>query len=518
MSEHSSHGWPASTPFCAAFEPLLPLLSLDELEAHEVAQVWAHAEGCDFCQRRLREYGVVLGAVRTSMATLSADVAAASFTLRPEQIMRTSEHETPQAEGAERSEASKSARVATDYGSARRPTHRWTAWSTIAAALLVSFLVGALLVGHGALTRRNGAPRATATVSRAPKVSIFPLTGIAGPSGTPWPMYSAVGKDGSLWYVQRGTSNEAAWMGHVSPAGTLTKLPFPTTPIQPVGISIGGDGAVWIGDDQNGVLWRIDPHTGAMRRYDVPGNTAESSHGSGLFAIAAEPDGAVWYVTNDSTQVGRLDPTTGVTTWYPVQAFVPKATPQIVRLSAASNDVLWLLLYQGGYKFALGRYDVRTRTLRKIDVTQDVDINLSGLSHLAAAPDGSAWWTGYRVNGSAVTRLLFHVLADGTIHIYPVPQNGIYETPNPYPTNYAVDAQSDFWYLQADDGAALSVMRVTPQGVFQTVATLPYAETVVSGTSIASIAVGPNNTIWVIRSTREGPDEKQYAVRIEVAA
>ena len=55
MALNSHTPTPAPTPLCALYEPMLPLLLADELDAEQIVLVRGHLSGCPFCQQRLRE-------------------------------------------------------------------------------------------------------------------------------------------------------------------------------------------------------------------------------------------------------------------------------------------------------------------------------------------------------------------------------------------------------------------------------------------------------------------------------
>ena len=55
---------PAPRPLCAAFAPLLPLISSGALEEDEATPTREHVAGCAWCQQELARYSAVDEALR----------------------------------------------------------------------------------------------------------------------------------------------------------------------------------------------------------------------------------------------------------------------------------------------------------------------------------------------------------------------------------------------------------------------------------------------------------------------
>ncbi len=529
MSDHSSRSQLVPGPLCTAFEPLLPLVSLDELTEAEVDGVRAHLQTCDWCQFRMREYGTLLEAMRSG---LGADRSAASFTVQPESIMGIRNGKSLPDWSVRVSDPANGDETAATRRQVHPRSRHLTSIGAIAAVLLLSMLAGALFAGHGLFTHA-GKPAATSGAAAAEQqgVSAFPLPNTSSASDSP-PAFDfslvAVGSDGSLWSVQNGGSLHGdVRMGRVSPSGVTTVYTFPTSMVQPHAIAIGSDGVVWVADEGNDALWRIDPHTGAMRRFDLPEDAGGSpqARGGNLIGLAVEPDGKVWYLTDQGQELGRLDPATGATT-----TLIPwnhqKSGGLISELATAStsNGALWMRLGPAlvGDHGVIGRYDIATGTMQKTDITSAVDTRLEAShvpsSTIAPASDGSAWLVAH---GSApapqgdLDNEIVHVLPDGTFTVYPLLKRGLFGLGD----GFAVDAQSNFWYLQANDDSAgsISVIRVTSQGTFQTIETLPGSQIEPTGTQIHTIVPAPDNgVVWLMRSASgNDPYFKQLeAIRI----
>jgi len=183
----------------------------------------------------------------------------------------------------------------------------------------------------------SGTAGATLTQFQAPSVAItagpdgnlwFTTTGAIGritPSGSvtyfPLPSSSTptsgitTGPDGNLWF------SENSAVGRITPSGTITEFPI-TVPnagcvvfpedLVPSDITAGPDGNIWF---VAGALSANTPHdigritpTGTVTWFSVP-------PGSCITGIAGGPDGNVWFTDSGLNQVGRITPTGTITTF-----------------------------------------------------------------------------------------------------------------------------------------------------------------------------------------------------------
>ncbi|HEV2239266.1 MAG TPA: hypothetical protein VGR57_21600 [Ktedonobacterales bacterium] len=73
MSNNHRTPRPVPRALCAAFAPLLPLLSLDALDQEEAAAVAAHLHTCDYCRREVADYRDLRAAILREDAADAAD-------------------------------------------------------------------------------------------------------------------------------------------------------------------------------------------------------------------------------------------------------------------------------------------------------------------------------------------------------------------------------------------------------------------------------------------------------------
>jgi hypothetical protein len=100
------------------------------------------------------------------------------------------------------------------------------------------------------------------------------------------------GSDGNVWYAGQGTT-----VGRVTPSGTATA--FVSKGVDPFGLTLGPDDAVWFAEFQ----------ANAVGRVDAAGNTSHvtgMSAGAGPRYVATGPGNTVWFTEETGNRVGRV--------------------------------------------------------------------------------------------------------------------------------------------------------------------------------------------------------------------
>ncbi|WIG57477.1 MAG: hypothetical protein OJF49_000221 [Ktedonobacterales bacterium] len=500
----------APTPLCSAFESWLPLLVWNELEGEEAAATQAHLQQCQWCQRCTREYETVGSALRASLG--ADDLAPTTFTL--EAIMSAAQN-TPSLPADPNSAHTDPPSAPSTARNSRR-FRRASTLAPVAAVLLIAILTGALFASRGLLFRSAVAPHATRTTPPAPTTAIFAVPGRVA--------LSMVAINGDLWYQhvdQHGNTNVI----HVNTHGVVSNLPLSSASL----VGKSGDGGIWAANTQTNTLWRIDPKTNAIKQFQLGGAEHLALAATGL-------DNSVWFYDDFANTCGRLDPTTGNVTRIPIPEQVTPRVPtpgdvhaHIEELAVTPDGVLWFGVEATPQNWIV-RFNPATNAVQRFELSHithedPLDLRLDG--GLMPAPDGSIWFVAgtnpklaaQNSTGTAYTleMQIVHVTPDGNIALYPFPKYG-YEA-----SGFAVDAQSNFWFLQDDGGmvpangtatpgASISVVRVTPQGAFQTVATISKQLVVLPNTAAIAVAIEPNQSVWMAREARDGVT--YYAVRI----
>jgi virginiamycin B lyase len=154
-----------------------------------------------------------------------------------------------------------------------------------------------------------------------------------------------------------------AWLGLALPAhhpmpataGVATlnvqiqEWPVPSKGGHPHDPAVGPDGALWFTEQMANKLGRLDPKTGEMKEYPLPGDKNAGPHG-----LIADRDGNIWYTANFAGYIGKLDPKTGKVTEYKMPG--EKADDPHTAVFDAQGT-LWFTV-QGGNM--VGRLDPQT--------------------------------------------------------------------------------------------------------------------------------------------------------------
>jgi virginiamycin B lyase len=111
--------------------------------------------------------------------------------------------------------------------------------------------------------------------------------------------------------------------------------------------AFSADGAIWYTGQRANTLGRVDPASGQVREFKLPGQ--HGPHG-----LVADRDGNIWYTGNAAGLIGKLDPKTGQVTEYkmPDPAARDPHTPIFDR-----NGILWFTVQGGSF---VGKLDPKT--------------------------------------------------------------------------------------------------------------------------------------------------------------
>jgi virginiamycin B lyase len=112
-----------------------------------------------------------------------------------------------------------------------------------------------------------------------------------------------IGTDGNLWF----TAQRAGYVGRLDRATGAVKLVKIGSGARtlPYGIDIDSKGRAWVNEFGTNKIAVVEPGTLAVREYDLPHAAARSRR------IAVTPDDIVWYVDYARGYLGRLDPASG---------------------------------------------------------------------------------------------------------------------------------------------------------------------------------------------------------------
>ncbi len=91
-------------------------------------------------------------------------------------------------------------------------------------------------------------PGSVARITTGVTPALDPLAGFPVPAGTPIDVIG--GSDGNVWYAGQGTT-----VGKIAPDGTATA--FTSKGVDPFGVTLGPDGAVWFAEFQANAVGRV---------------------------------------------------------------------------------------------------------------------------------------------------------------------------------------------------------------------------------------------------------------------
>jgi virginiamycin B lyase len=133
-------------------------------------------------------------------------------------------------------------------------------------------------------------PGSVARITTGATPAVDPVGGFPVPAGTPIDVIG--GSDGNVWYAGQGTT-----IGKIAPDGTATA--FTSKGVDPFGVTLGPDGAVWFAEFQANAVGRVGTDGTTS---EVTGMTA----GAGPRYVASGPGNTIWFTEETGNRVGRV--------------------------------------------------------------------------------------------------------------------------------------------------------------------------------------------------------------------
>jgi virginiamycin B lyase len=361
---------PAPRPLCAAFAPLLPLISSGALEDDEASPTREHVAECAWCRQELARYVEVDQALRRGFGAMRENSLLFPFDLDGDDDDYAFILEESMMNG-EQDDKPTVTRLSPRWNVRRRVlSPRATAIAGIAAALILAVVATTIYTQFAA--RRTTSPAATTTTKSAfSKVIKLPNSAAAIGGLT-------ITSDGSLWFTEYADLRSK--IGRLSADGTLTEFPVPS-PDRAIhsgvgDMTLGPDGTLWFektdgfaGQTYLTSIIRMTPD-GAMTTFPLPSNVS-------ALRLLFGPDGALWF--SEGSTLGRLA-TDGHLSGYPVPT--PLQNDQIVSLCIGPDGALWYTWFRSNH---IGRMT--------LDGTgQDFTAPYIG-GRIIKGPDGALWFT-----------------------------------------------------------------------------------------------------------------------------
>jgi virginiamycin B lyase len=163
----------------------------------------------------------------------------------------------------------------------------------------------------------SGGPVITKFNPKSGEWKHFPLAGTYGNESAP---------DGSQWFT---AFRDKGPIGRVKD-DVLTTFQPPTNG-KPQRLAIASDGTIWFTERQGNKLGHLDPVSGAIKEFELPGPEASP------YAINIDPQGMIWYPSHEMDTMNRFDPKTGKVVEYPY----PHAEIAMREFFADSKGRVW---------------------------------------------------------------------------------------------------------------------------------------------------------------------------------
>ncbi len=240
-------------------------------------------------------------------------------------------------------------------------------------------------------------------------------------------------------------------------AGTsITVFNLPTADAEPVGITSGPDGNLWICEYDNGAIAKMKTSGETIAEYPLPA-------GREPVCITAGPDGTLWFTEYAPAplrnRIGRIT-TAGTVTEYDV----PTLGAQVIGITSGPDGALWFTERGAG---KIGRCTT-TGTITEFNLPA-AD---SRPQHITTGPDGALWFTEHDAN--AIGRMT----TSGNTQEFPLPHA------NSGPTGITMGVDGNLWFTELG-GQRLG--RMTPSGSVKEYDT---------GLLMMNITSGPDGALW----------------------
>ena len=272
-------------------------------------------------------------------------------------------------------------------------------------------------------------------------ISLFPL-----PSTNEIPGAITTGPDGNLWFTDTsGTSTNNSSIGRITPSGGITEFALGSNH-RLDGITTGPDGNLWFIDDIASAIGRITT-AGVVTEFSVP------SIGTGGIQnqITTGHDGNVWFTDLMVGNIGRITPQGVVTEFHPTLVLNSLSDPG--GIAGGPDGNIWF-----SFDRAIGRITpTGTATLFPIP-NAGVDTYGYWTQGITAGPDGNVWFTepsAYKIGS---------ITPSGTITEYSLP-NSNYLSGNSIVTG----RDGNLWFAEYDKttGYSTAIVRMNLSGVLK---------------------------------------------------
>ncbi len=265
----------------------------------------------------------------------------------------------------------------------------------------------------------------------------------------PFGIYSiANGSDGNLWFTVGGANK----IGSITPTGTITEFPIPTSSSYPLGITSGPDGNLWFTEMDANQIGRITP-AGIVTEFPIPTSNTNP------FVLTSGPDGNLWFTESGGNNIGMITPA-GTITEFPI----PTSNGVAVGITTGPDGNLWFTEESGN---KIGR-------VTPAGVVTEFSLSPNSQpERIISGSDGNLWFTEY------ATHNIGRITPTGTITEFLVPTNSS-------PLGITSGPDGNIWFTEQSGN---NIGKITPAGV---ITELP----IPSSTLRFGITTGPDGNIW----------------------
>lgn len=135
---------------------------------------------------------------------------------------------------------------------------------------------------------------------------------------------------------------------------------------------VAPDGTVWFVGQVGHYVARLDPETGEMKKFDIPG--------AGPHTVVVSDNGTPWYAGNKDKHIGKMNPDNGEVTLFSM----PEGIDDPHTMGWTSNGNLWFTAQWSNY---IAKLDTKTGTVEKVALPRK---NMRPYG-LVVGPDDRPW-------------------------------------------------------------------------------------------------------------------------------
>jgi streptogramin lyase len=268
------------------------------------------------------------------------------------------------------------------------------------------------------------------------------------------------GPDGNLWFLENIDGGNAAQIGTITPAGTVTEYSAGALVSGLDDITAGPDGNLWFTCQNNCGVGYITTAGDVDTNFNVVLGTED------VAGITTGPDGNLWFGYGDEPDIGTMTPgPSGTATNFVANSGLQNPEYGTWAITTGPDGNLW---------FTEPNQNVIGVMTTSGAVTQYQDPSALGYGAIVAGPDGNLWFT--EPNSDQIGM----ITTSGVITQYPIPSGNS-------PVGLTVGPDGNLWFTEP---SANQIGMITTSGV---VTEFPGPD---ADGSPDDIAAGPDGNVW----------------------